>query len=57
MFGDGTMMICSDMVFMLDQLENCIRDDKGSIADKASFHFCDMLRYFSTGIKRSGWAR
>lgn len=57
MFESETMMICSDMVFTLDQLENCTRDVKGGIADKASWHFLDMTRYFAAGISRSGWGR
>jgi hypothetical protein len=57
LFGNKTLIICSDMVFTLDQVENCVRDEKGGIADKASFHFLDMVRYFGVGISRSGWAR
>ncbi len=58
MFENGTMIVCSDMVFTLDQLENCIRDEKGGIADKATWHYLDgCIRYFSVGISRSGWVR
>lgn len=56
-FGNKTMMICSDMNYTLDQLENCVRDEKGGIADKATWHFLDMVRYFGVGISRSGWVR
>lgn len=58
MFETKELMICSDMVFTLDQLENCVRDDKGGIADKSSWHYLDgCVRYFAAGISRSGWAR
>lgn len=57
MLAKGTMIICADMTMTLDQLENCVRDEKGGIADKASWHFLDMVRYFAAGINRSGWGR
>jgi hypothetical protein len=57
MFESKELMICSDMVHTLDQLDNCIRDDKGGILDKASYHFLDCLRYFAAGISTSGWVR
>lgn len=56
-FEDKTLMICENCVYTLDQLENCVRDDKGGIADKASWHFLDETRYFAAGISRSGWSR
>lgn len=52
MFEARTLMICSDMVHTLDQLENCVRDEKEGIVNKASWHFCDMTRYFAAGVKR-----
>lgn len=55
MFEDKTMMICSDMLYCQDQLENCVWDEKEGIADKSVWHYADMIRYFSAGISRSGW--
>jgi hypothetical protein len=58
MFESKELMICSNMVYTLDQLDNCVRDDKGGILDKASYHFLDgCIRYFSAGISTSGWVR
>lgn len=57
MFQKGSLMICSNCTMTLDQLENCVRDDKGGIADKATWHYLDMVRYFAAGISRSGWGR
>jgi len=54
---DGEMVICSDCVGVIDNLSNCIRDDKEGISDKAQFHYADMCRYFAGGIKNQGWAR
>lgn len=55
MFESSELMICSDMVMTLDQLENCIRDEKGGIVDKASWHYLDgCIRYFAPGIARPG---
>lgn len=55
MFENETLMICSDMVNALDQLENCVRDEKEGIQDKPTWHYCDKIRYFAAGISRSGW--
>lgn len=53
MFEDKTLIICNDMVNTLDQLENCIRDEKEGIMDKASWHYLDgCIRYFAAGVKR-----
>lgn len=53
MFADGTLIVCSDMVMTLDQLENCVRDEDEKIADKASWHYLDgCVRYFAAGIGR-----
>jgi hypothetical protein len=58
MFGNKQLMICADMVYTLDQLENCVRDEKGSIADKSIWHYLDgCIRYFAAGISTSGWTR
>lgn len=51
-FESKTLMICNDMVHTLDQLENCIRDEKEGIMDKASWHYLDgCIRYFAAGIR------
>ena len=52
MFENETMMICSDMLMTIDQLENCIRDEKEGIMDKATWHYLDMIRYFAAGTGR-----
>lgn len=52
MFESKTAMVCNDMVNTLYQLENCIRDEKEAIADKAIWHFLDSVRYFAAGVKR-----
>lgn len=57
MLAKGTMVICSDMLEVIDQLDNCVRDDKEGIENKSTWHFLDMLRYFAAGVIRSGWAR
>lgn len=57
MFQANTLIICSNCTMTLDQLENCVRDDKGGITNKASWHYLDETRYFATGISRSGWGR
>ena len=56
MFEKGTLKICSNCVFTIDQLENCVRDAKEGIADKSTWHYLDCLRYFCAGLG-SGWAR
>jgi hypothetical protein len=58
MFENGTLKICSNMVHTIDQLENCVRDEKEGIADKSVWHRLDVLRYFCAGVG-SGlhWAR
>lgn len=58
MFETKELMICANMVYTLDQLENCIRDDAGNIVDKATWHYLDgCIRYFSSGIAHKGWVR
>lgn len=57
MFELDELIICSDCVYTVDMLENCIRDEKEGIMDKSRWHYLDMLRYFGAGIKRQGWAR
>lgn len=52
MFERGELIICSNCVHTIDQLENCVRDEKEGIADKSVWHYCDMLRYFGAGIGR-----
>lgn len=53
MFDNEQLMICSDMVMTLDQLENCVRDENEGIENKSKWHYCDMSRYFAAGIKSS----
>lgn len=52
MLESGTMVICGNCVYAIHQLENCIRDAKGEIAEKSTWHYCDMIRYFAAGVKR-----
>jgi hypothetical protein len=54
MLADGTLVICSDMTLTVDQLENCVRDEKEGIADKSIWHHLDVLRYFAAGVGRRG---
>lgn len=55
MLEAGTMVICANCVHTIDQLENCVRDDKEGIADKASWHYLDAgPRYFAGGISGLG---
>jgi len=49
MLEAGTMVICSNCVHTVDQMQNCTRDTKEAIADKATWHFLDMCRYFAAG--------
>lgn len=57
MLDNEELVICSDQLEAIDQLENCVRDAKEGIADKNIWHFCDMCRYFGAGIKSGGWVR
>lgn len=57
MLAKGTMVICSDQLEVIDQLDNCVRDDNEGIQDKSIYHYNDMIRYFASGISRSGWSR
>lgn len=54
MFEKGTLKICSNMALTIDQLENCVRDEKEGIQDKSIWHHLDVLRYFATGVARPG---
>lgn len=40
MFENGSLKICSDCTLTINQLENCVRDEKEGIADKATWHHC-----------------
>jgi hypothetical protein len=53
MFEGGKLVICSNCVQTVDQLENCVRDEKEGIQDKSIFHFTDCIRYFAP-ISRRG---
>lgn len=57
MFEEGTLKVCLDCTFTIDQLENCIRDAKEGIQDKSTWHHLDVLRYLAAGVKSQGWAR
>lgn len=51
LFESGQMIICSDMLMTIDQLDNCIRDENEGIINKASWHYLDgCIRYFAAGI-------
>jgi hypothetical protein len=50
MLETGTMVICSNCVHTIDQMQNCIRDVKEGIADKSTWHYLDMVRYFAAGV-------
>lgn len=52
LFEKGELIICANCVYTIDQLENCVRDEKEGIQDKAQWHYCDMVRYFSAGAGR-----
>lgn len=57
MLQSGKLVICSDMTFTIDQLENCVRDEKEGIADKSIWHHLDVLRYFAGGMGRPAKAK
>ena len=50
MLESGEMVICSNCVHTINQLENCIRDKNEQIAEKSTWHYLDMLRYFAAGV-------
>jgi hypothetical protein len=52
MLENGELVICSDMTLTIDQLENCVRDEKEGIADKSIWHHLDVLRYFAGAMAR-----
>ena len=52
MFENGTLKICLDMTYTIDQLEHCVYDQKEQIADKSIWHHLDVLRYFGAGISK-----
>lgn len=52
MLESGELVICSDMTLTIDQLENCVRDEKEGIADKSVWHHLDVLRYFGGAMAR-----
>jgi len=54
MLEAGELVICSDMSLTIDQLQNCVRDDKEGIQDKNIWHHLDVLRYFAGGIRFRG---
>lgn len=44
------VVICSNCVHTIDNLEHCIRDPLGAILNERSFHYTSMLRYFCSGV-------
>ena len=54
MLENGTMVICANCVYTINQMENCTRDKNGNIAEKSTWHYLDMVRYFAAGIKLWG---
>jgi len=52
MLEKNELVICSNCVHTIDQMENCTRDEKEGIADKATWHYLDETRYFCAGVKR-----
>ena len=54
MFESGRLFVLQTCHRTIDQLENCVRDDKGDIAEKSIWHNLDVLRYFATGVKGAG---
>lgn len=52
MLEKGEMIICSNCVHTIDQLENCVRDEKEGIVEKSTWHYLDMVRYFAAGVAR-----
>lgn len=44
------VVICSNCVHTIDNLEHCIRDPLGGILNERSFHYCAVLRYFCAGV-------
>lgn len=50
MFEDRELYIASNCGMTIDQLENCVRDDKEGIAEKNKWHNLDVLRYFGGGV-------
>lgn len=52
MLENGTMVICSNCVHTIDQLENCVRDDKEGIAEKSTWHRLDAVRYLAAGVSQ-----
>lgn len=52
MFEKGELIICANCVYTIDMLENCVRDEKEGIQDKAQWHYADMCRYFAAGAGR-----
>lgn len=52
MLEAGQMVICANCVYTIHQMETCIRDKDGKIAEKSTWHYLDMVRYFAAGVKR-----
>ncbi len=50
---EGKLFISSDLVDVIDQLDNCIRDDSGNIINKSSWHYLDSIRYLVAGLQKN----
>lgn len=55
MLETGKLKILNTMTLTIDQLENCVRDEKEQIADKSQWHHLDVLRYFAAGVNKQGF--
>lgn len=55
MLESEKMVICANCVYTINQMENCIRDKNGRIAEKETWHYLDMVRYFAAGVSGSGF--
>jgi hypothetical protein len=53
LFKDGKLFISSELVDVIDQLDNCVRDETGNIINKSTWHYLDGLRYFGAGVSRN----
>ena len=52
LFADDLLYVSTDCTGLQMNLENCVRDDIGRIAQKSTWHYVDCLRYFAIGVRR-----
>lgn len=50
MLESGKMVICANCVNTIYQMQTCVRDKDGKIAEKSTWHYLDMVRYFAAGV-------